>query len=192
MSINNLLISDEILKERSIIHGNTDPKLIYPDIKTAQDMFIVPILGTALFNKLQTIIGDSTIVTNAALIDYKNLLDNYIIDTLIYYTMAELPMSISYQFWNKGIIRKQGENTETPSMSELIDISNRYRQRAEYYANRLMMYLRQTATSTKLPEYLLPGTGRDTIHPDHEGFTMPVYLGGNDYCSDTPNTPYNG
>jgi len=38
MSQNVLLISDEILKDRTAVHGNIDAKLLYPEIKTAQDI----------------------------------------------------------------------------------------------------------------------------------------------------------
>jgi len=49
MSLNILFISDTILIERTTVHGNIDPKLLYPEIKTAQDMYIQPLLGSALF-----------------------------------------------------------------------------------------------------------------------------------------------
>lgn len=193
MSVNTLLISDEMIKERTAVHGNIDAKLIYPDIKAAQDLYIMPILGTALFDKLQVIISDNTINTDAAKIDYKNLIDRYIVDALIYYTLSELPMTLSYQFWNKGIVRKQGENTETPSMGDLIDLSNRYKQRAESYSTRLILYLKQNA-AVKFSEYLRPGTGIDTVNPENRGFTMPVYLGpDSDDCGCMGfNQPYNG
>jgi hypothetical protein len=192
MSLNILLISDTMIKERTAVHGNIDPKMIYPDIKLAQDMYIMPILGTALYNKLQSIISDGTI-TGTANADYKTLIDHYIVDTLIYYTLSELPQTISFQFWNKGVMRKQNENTELPSMSELIDLANKYKNRAEFYANRLKLYVIQNAP-TKFKEYLLPGTGIDTVYPEYRTFTMPVYLGDeDDYCvrgGFSPNKPY--
>ena len=52
MSKNILMLSVALLKERTAIHDNIDEKLIYPEIKAAQDMFILPVLGSALFNKL--------------------------------------------------------------------------------------------------------------------------------------------
>ena len=105
MSNNILLMSDEMIKERTSIHGNIDAKLIYPDIKVAQDMYILPVLGTALYNKLQTAVNanDWTNLTN-----YKNLLDIYVLDTLMYYVLAELPMTMGYQFWNKGVKKIRG------------------------------------------------------------------------------------
>lgn len=175
-----------MIKERTAIHGNIDPKLIYPDIKVAQDMYILPILGTALYEKLQSIISDGSISSDATNINYKNLIDKYLCDALIYFTLSELPTTISYQFWNKGVVRKQGESTELPSMSELIDLSNKYKSRAEFYAERLRLYVIQNASSM-FPEYLHPGSTIDTVTPEQRAFTMPVYLGepgkDNPYCN---------
>lgn len=177
MSLNVLLISDVIIKDRTSIHGNIDPKLLYPEIKTAQDMYIHPILGSTLFNKMVTLVNTSGVTG-----DYKTLLDNYIVDPLMYYTLASLPVPISYQFWNKGVIRKQGDLTELPSMSELIDLANHYRIRAEWYAERLTKYLKQNATTTVLPEYLEYGNSLETIIPSESNFTMPIYLGEGHEC----------
>lgn len=170
MSLDVLMISVNMIKDRTVIHGNLDPKLLYPDIKMAQDMYIHPLLGTALYDKILTDISATSLAG-----DYKVLVDRYVVDCLIYYVLAELPTSISYQFWNKGVIRKQGENTDLPSMSDLVDISNRYKNKAEFYAERLRLYLRENA-ATKFHEYLNPGNGVDAIYPAHNAFTMPVYL----------------
>ncbi len=189
MSLNALLISDTILKERSLVHGNTDPKLIYPDIKAAQDMYILPVIGTALYAKLQAAVtaGDWT-----NLVDYKLLMDDYIVDALINFTLAEMPLS-SFQFWNKGLLRKGGQDTETPSMSELLDISNRFRTRAEFYAKRLRDFLIQNG-NTKYKEYFAPGNGVDTVVPAQNTFTLPISLDDDCGCEDlrykTFNKPY--
>lgn len=184
MSLNTLLVNDQMIKDRTVIHGNIDPKLIYPDVKVAQDMYILPILGTGLYDKLQGLINNNTI-NDPGNADYKLLIDKYIIDALIYYTLSELPTSISFQFWNKGVIRKVGQDTELPSMQDLVDISYKYKNRAEFYATRLRDYLRATASATKYPEYLNPGSTSDTITPGQTTFTMPVYLGDDDnpYCN---------
>ena len=54
MGKNTVLISVETLKEQTGLHANVDPKLILSEILTAQDMYILPILGSALYNKLQS------------------------------------------------------------------------------------------------------------------------------------------
>lgn len=173
MSKNVLLISVQILKDRTAIHTNIDEKLLYPEIKAAQDMYIHPILGTALFDKIVNDI-DTTGTTTG---DYKTLLDNYIVDCLMYYVLAGLPMGISFQFWNKGVVRKQGDSTELPSMGELIDLSNHYRQKADWYAERLKNYLIANADESTLSEYISPGDTSDTINPSNTAYNMPVWLG---------------
>ena len=190
MSLNILLISDTMIKERTAIHGNIDPKLIYPEIKFAQDSKIVPILGSRLYNKFQAIIADGTIITDPTLSNYKALLDNYLVDALMYYTLSELPVNISYQLWNKGVVRKQGQDTDLPSMSELVAISQNYLKKAEYYGNRMKLYIIQNAPIMFL-EYLNPGTTIDTIVPEMRTFTMPMYLGNFDEWGDGRRRPDN-
>lgn len=176
MSKNVLLIDENILKERTAIHGNIDPKLLYPEIKAAQDMYIEPILGSALFNKIINEVDAATITGT-----YKSLLDDYIIDALCWYVVSALPDAISYQFWNKGVVRKQGDSTELPSMSELLDISNKYRNRAEWYGERLNKYLKAYASTTVLPEYLSGNDQISDIQPEGNSYSMPIWLG--DYQS---------
>ena len=171
MSKNILMISVSMLKERTAIHDNIDEKLIFPEIKAVQDLYILPLCGTALFNKLITDIDGGTI--NG---DYKTLLDDYLIDTLCNYVISELPLGLTYQFWNKGVQAKTTDNSNTPSMSELFDVASKYKRRAEEYAQRARLYLRQWSP-TKYPEYITPGSGVDTVIPERQGFSNPIYLG---------------
>jgi len=50
MSKNTLFISVQSIKDRTGLHANVDEKLVLPEIKTAQDMYILPALGSALYN----------------------------------------------------------------------------------------------------------------------------------------------
>lgn len=189
MSANTLLISVQMLIDRSALHGNVDPKLIYSDIKAAQDMHILPILGSGLYEKLQDLVEEDTI-GDAGNADYKTLLDSYIVDALVNFVLSELPMGLSYQMWNKGVLRSGNDNSELPTMTELVTIADKYRHRAEYYANRLKLYLKQNATGSKYPEYINPGTGIDTIHPSARQYTMPIYLGDAGGCDDCPDKEF--
>lgn len=177
MSKNTLFISVQNIKDRTGLHANVDEKLVLPEVKTAQDMYILPALGSALYNQLQTAVENNT-YTN----EETTLLDEYIADCLVYYVMSELPMGLSYQFYNKGLLRKSGENTEKPSMQDMIDVANRYRSRAEFYKQRMIKYLKQNNTS--YPNYLNFGSGIDSIKPDNEGYTVSMWLGDNGCCGD--------
>lgn len=169
MSLNTLFISVQSIKDRTGLHANVDEKLVLPEIKTAQDMYILPALGSTLYNRLQDGVNNCTLN-----LDEQTLLDNYISDCLIYYVMSELPMGLSYQFYNKGLIRKSNENSENPSMQDMIDVANRYRTRAEFYKQRLIKFLRQN--NATYPEYLNFVGGVDVIIPDLEGYTTSLFL----------------
>jgi len=177
MSKNTLFISVQSIKDRTGLHANVDEKLVLPEIKTAQDMYILPALGSALYNELQT-----AVEANSFTALQTTLLDDYIVDCLIYYVMSELPQGLSYQFYNKGLIRKTGENQESPSMQDMIDVANRYRARAEFYKQRLIKYLKQNNAS--YPNYLNFGSGIDSIKPDNEGYTVSMWLGDNGCCGE--------
>lgn len=170
MSANILMLDVATLKARTAIHDNIDEKLIYPEIKAAQDLYILPIVGTALYNKLLADINASSLSVN-----YKLLVDSYLLDTLIWYTMMELSTSLNYQFWNKGVSSATSDNTTNPTMGELFDVSNKYKNRAEGYQKKTILYLKQNVNL--FPEYLNPGSGIDTVIPDRMAYSSPIYLG---------------
>lgn len=172
MSQNILFITATTIKERTGIHDNIDDKLIYPDIKWAQDEHLLPMLGTALYAKLQSDISGGTLAGV-----YKTLIDNYLVDCLVYFVLAELPSGLNYQFWNKGVATKGSDNSQSPSMSEMFDIVSKYKNRAEYYQKKAILYLKQQASLGTYPEYLNPGSGIDTVVPDRVAYSSPIYLG---------------
>lgn len=177
MSLNILFISVDSIKERTGLHNNVDEKLIKPEIKSAQDIYILPALGSGLYNRLQEGIECGNLTC-----EEKDLLDDYVVDTLVNYVLSELPMGLSYQFYNKGLVRKSSDNTELPAMQDLIDIANRYKARAEYYKQRLIKFLKQQSSIGNFPLYLNPGAGIDVIRPEKDGYTASIYLGDNTCC----------
>jgi hypothetical protein len=177
MSRNILFISVDTIKDRTGLHNNVDEKLVNPEILASQDMYILPALGSALYDRLQT-----GIQLNNLSVTETSLLDTYITPTLVYYVMSELPMGLSYQFYNKGMIRKSGEGQENPSAAEMIDVADRYKGRAEFYKQRLVKYLKQESGNNTFPLYNNPGSGVDTIVPDNEAYTTSIWLGDDDCC----------
>lgn len=179
MSRNILFISVDTIKDRTGLHLSVDPKMVFPDIMYAQDAYILPALGTALYERLQDGIecGDLSC-------DEETLLNQYITPCLVYYVMSELPMALSYQYYNKGVVRKTGDNQTEPSASELTDVANRYAARAEFYKQRLIKYLKQeNQANAKFPEYSNPGTGVDVFVPENEGYTTTIWLGDDCGCA---------
>jgi hypothetical protein len=165
-----------------------DEKLVNPEIMTAQDMFIHPALGTGLYTRLQDGIEDNNLTAQE-----QDLLDTYITPALVYYTLAELPMGMSFQFYNKGVIRKTGTDQVEPNVQELIEVANRYRARAEFYANRMMLFVKETASKGQyFQQYINPGTGVDIIHPERQVYASTVYLGHDKHRPRTYEEKYQG
>jgi hypothetical protein len=182
-------INVNTIKERSALHTNVDDKLILPEILTSQDMYLLPALGTALYNRLQTGIESANLTA-----DEIDLLDNFITNPLVYFTLSELPVGLSYQFYNKGLVRKTSDNTDQPNMQDLIDVASRYRTRAEFYTQRLIKHLKQVSSTTnKFQEYVNYGTGVDIVKPERDAYQASIYLGDNyDYTTMTFEERYQG
>lgn len=179
---NTLFISVNTIKERTGLHSNVDDKLILPEIQTAQDMYILPLLGSNLYERLQ-----DGIVANDLNADEVTLLDDFVTTTLMYFVLSELPVGLSYQMFNKGIMRKTSDHGLNPDMQELIDVANRYRARAEFYKQRTIKFLRQNAASGKYPQYVNFGVGIDKIRPERDAYQASMWLGDDiNYNSNQP------
>lgn len=165
------IILPSVVKDRMSLHDNVDEKLIYPEIKAVQDMYIMPLLGSNLFTKIMTDIAAGTLTGY-----YKILMDDYLVMCVCNYVMSELPEVLNYQYWNKGVSQKTAENTKEPTMSEMYSIIAKYKSRAEHYSKMARMYLLQNARA-HFPEYLTFVSGLDVVAPDRTSYTCPIYLG---------------
>lgn len=170
MSLNILFISETTLKDRSLLQDNVDPKLIKPTIKQAQDMYIEPILGTGLYQELQQQIEDNTL-TGLNI----TLLNLYITDCMCWYVASEMVMSLGFKLTNKNVLRKTSENSSDASLSELFDLMEYYKNKAEWYAQRITNYLCENIVD--YPLYNNPGAGIDTIHPNNSSYSTGMFLG---------------
>jgi hypothetical protein len=170
MSLNVLFITETLVKSRTAISEAIDGKQILPLIKLAQDKYILPALGSGLYKRLQEGIDIGNLST-----DEKNLLDNYITDTLLWFTIGEMVVSTSFQFFSKGVMQKGAEESNNPSKGQLELLERKYISNGEFYKQRLIDYLREN--STMFTEYLQYGAGFDAIAPQIQAYTSPIYLG---------------
>lgn len=165
-----IFISEQALKDSSIINENVDMKLLLPTIKLAQEKYVLPILGTALYNELKTQITNATLtVLN------ETLLDDYIQPCLIWWIMAESPMPLTYKFMNKSVATRSSENANAASLNDLLKLEERFKDNAEWYSQRITNYLLEN--STQYPLYLNPGNGIDTIIPKKTMYSTGMFLG---------------
>jgi len=141
MSANIFFIGEALLKSRTGMSENIDGKQLKPQIKLAQDMYVQSALGSTLYLRLQSGIEAGNLSANERV-----LLDNYVTDCAVWFTMSLLPMALGYQFFSKGVLQKTSEESNTPSRADLELISNQYKETAEFYKQRLINYLRENYT----------------------------------------------
>ena len=178
MSKNVLFITEQLFKERTGASNAIDAKQLFPMIKVAGDIYIQPALGSRLYLRLQDGIDADNLTNNE-----KTLIDDYITDALIWYTMSMLPITMGYQLFSKGFLQKTSEESNTPSRSDLELIEQKYQSMAEFYKTRLIKYLQENYVLYY--EYFNTGSGFDVIFPEEKAYNCPIYLG-QDYESQNP------
>ncbi len=141
-----LFISENKLKKSTTINGNVDVELLRPYMKVAQDVHIHTKLGTDLYNKLQSDITGSSLSGN-----YQTLVENYIQDALVHWTLYECIPFLGYKIMNKNIVRKTSETSENAGLDELNYLREVVRNTAEWYTERLIDYIRHN--TSLFPEY---------------------------------------
>ena len=90
-----LFISEDYVKNNSIIDDNVDMKLILPSIRDCQELRVHPILGTPLYEDLKSKITLGSLTAN----DTK-LLDDYIAPCMLQWTIYECSVSMLFKYRN--------------------------------------------------------------------------------------------
>ena len=159
MSRNILFITRNDIIKRAYVGGNIDPEKIIPFVKTSQDKYILLSLGTVLYDKLQDDIVSGSLSGN-----YKVLVDEYIVDTLVHYSFVEALPFLSYNVANGAIYRNVSEQAQLPSKQDIDFLLQKELQTAQFYAERLVTYL--IANNNIYPEYNQSNGKLDNVYPD--------------------------
>ena len=149
-----LYISATRLKRDSAMGGSVDDNLMMPYILLAQDMYILPILGTDLDAKLKSEIQADTLAG-----DYKTLVEDYIQKALVQFAFAELAPFMRLRFVNNAIvIMGSTDQSSSATYEDIKPLIDRAQDAAEFYRQRTIDYLRDNSSS--FPEYS-SNTGAD-------------------------------
>ena len=160
------------LKATAFIDENVDDKILTNAIAIAQELYILPMLGTGLYNELKTQIAAGTLTTLNT-----TLLSTYIVNALKYFSLYECIEPLNYKFTNKAIMKKRSENSEPIGFDEMTAFKDKLRNIAEWHTERMRLYLVQNQTN--YPLYLNPGDGVDIIQPKKDSYSGGWYLGEN-------------
>jgi hypothetical protein len=140
---NVLLFPPVFLKQNSYIDNNVDEKILTILIKKAQDMFIIPLIGSNMFNDIASQVAVAFVSSGSPVTaDYRDLLDNYIAPALTWYAMADSTFPLSYKFNNKNVGQKSSDNTQPASKRDLDLLKQGFLNDAQWYGTRLRDHCR--------------------------------------------------
>ncbi|QDP48257.1 MAG: hypothetical protein Unbinned585contig1001_27 [Prokaryotic dsDNA virus sp.] len=166
-----LYISASRLKKDTALGGSVDDNLIMPYILLAQDMNILPILGTDLDAKLKTEIQADTLSGV-----YKTLVETYIQPALVQFAFSTLAPYLRLRFSNNSVVvmgaTEQSSSATYDDIKPLMDTAT---DAAEFYRQRCIDYLRDNTSS--FPEYS-SNTGSD-LDPTTRNYYAGINLDSN-------------
>ena len=144
-----LFINRTDLLRNSILDGNVDSDKYIQFIKLAQVIHIQQIMGTKLYNGLATAIPNIDLAANAR---WKLLLDDYIVNMLIWYAQVDFIPWAAYSIKNGGVFKHRSENSDTVSKEEVDYLVEKARTNAEWYSRRFIDFM--SFNQTTYPEYV--------------------------------------
>ena len=149
-----LYISSTRLKKDSALGGSVSDDLIMPYILLAQDMHILPILGTDLDTKLKALIQAGTLTG-----DYKILVETYLQPALVQFSFTQLMPYLRLRFVNNAVVVMGAtDQSSSATYDDLKPVMDTATDAAEFYRQRMIDYLRNNTSS--FPEYS-SNTGAD-------------------------------
>ena len=155
-----LFITRNDIIKNTPLQGAIDADALLPFMRTAQDKYIKNLLGTVLFDYLQLQISNGTPFTGY----YKELMDEYVKPTMIWYACVEYIPFSSIQFKSNGAVKQTSEQGNAPDKTEIDYLLQKAQANADYYALRMQNYL--ISYSQNIPQYLESVGNQTQIYPD--------------------------
>jgi len=157
-----LFISRNDIIKQTPLQGSIDADRLLTFVRTAQDKYLLNLLGTVLFKYLQLQIQAGTVDTLNPY--YQDLINDHIKPTLIWYSVVEyLPYS-NVQFKSEGAVKHKSEQSDSVDKNQVDYLLSKALNNADYYATRMQNYL--IAYSRQIPQYLQSVGNQTQVYPD--------------------------
>ena len=162
-----LFISEQYVKNTTLIDENVDMRLILPSISDVQELRIHPILGTPMYEDIKAKITAGTLTA-----DEINLLDNYVAPAMAKWVMYECSASMLFKYRNKSVATKSSENSQPVSYQDLQFLRDEWKNKAEEREARLINFLCDNDNLfTKYKEH------SDDLNPRKTAYQTSYFLG---------------
>ena len=168
-----LWMEETYFKDNSILNENVDWRVVQPILILVQDRYILPILGTALFDEIADEIEAASVSTLN-----ETLLNLYLRKAIIWFTLSELAPILKNKYQNKGVMVRNSENSQPADRESIQADQANLKQLGEMYAERATRYLRENESS--YPNFFASTINGDDILPNVNNYTSSLYLGDSD------------
>lgn len=145
--ITTMLISPKRVKESGDLNLNVDEAMIGASIRTAQNVYMVDVVGSELVEKLQMLVYNKIQNASGNTIDsdeniaYKTLLDEYMTPALISKTVVDTAIRISLKIRNMGVVQNSDMNVNRASLDDIKYLQNYEETMYNHYLNRMAEFL---------------------------------------------------
>lgn len=174
------IIDANYVKLNSPIAGNLTDDFIQPYIVMAQEKWLLPILGTTLYNdillKINAYINSQTNIDA----NYTSLINNYLKNTLLHWTLYELLPFCNYRITSIAVSKKTSENSQPSDLAEMNYLRNSIKSTAQYYSARLEEHLKMN--HSLYPLFYQFTNNTDATPPKNSNTFCGIYLGNKRNC----------
>lgn len=144
--INTMLTSPKKVKESGELNLNVDEGVIGTCIRTAQNVYMVDVVGTELVERLQELVynkikGNPDTIDDSENVAYKTLLDEYMVPALNSKTIVETAIRISLKIRNLGVVQNSDVNANAASLDDIKYLQNYEETMYNHYLNRMAEFL---------------------------------------------------
>lgn len=130
-------VTENYIKELTPITSNVEFSEFEPMVRTQAEMRVQPILGSYFFKYLLNQYNNTLLTPSEV------SLVELIQPVIAWSVCAESALITSYQLKNKGIQVQSGDYSQPAQLQEVNRIVSDFRQKSEFYENRLKFFLKE-------------------------------------------------
>lgn len=165
------LVSPNKVKEDTPVDANVAGEYLSVAIKEAQEIDLVEVIGTNLYNKLQDLVVSG--INDPENKPYKDLLDDYVANFLIYAAEARLMPIVSYKVANAGVVTTDDDHIDNSEYKTIMLLRDEAINKRDVYKKRLQKFL------CKNKSVYYKGVCDDEVHRQlYSSSSCPIWLGG--------------
>jgi len=161
--------SVEMMLNRMPISKTVDSELLKSILYTEQDTAIQNLLGTSLYEALQSEINDDSIGGKRLL-----LIQKYLRPAMFHLATRSAALHTKYRFTDKGLVEQSDTNAAQADASALNHFKSHHLNKAQFYMNLATKFICEYESC--FPEYC-DSSNNDGVHPSRQNYFSGIQLG---------------